>query len=288
MRITSLGPTCLMLLLTVALAPAARADHTGDTSGTPDLVVDQKLLQNHWIVRDEDFAAADCAAVEGGISAGTHRVLRFSVSTPNIGTGDLALGDPNVHVANNDGLYEFAQCHKHFHFRHYAKYELIDPVTGKTWRTAKRGFCMIDVAPAPQLSDQPPKSWTYRICGRVGIPGNQGISAGWADEYYEFLQGQMFVLDGGDNQDPVPPGPYIIRITVNPPFLSNGTPQDPCRFQDSLGFCHQLPELNYDNNVAESFINIPDHPGRSGVGPGVNDKAPNDSDIHDDNGEPID
>ncbi|SRR5712692_5357842 len=125
MRITSLGPTCLMLLLTVALAPAAWADHTGDTSGTPDLVVDQKFLQNHWIVRDEDFAADDCAAVEGGISAGTHRVLRFSVSTPNIGTGDLALGDPNVHVANNDGLYEFAQCHKHFHFRHYAKYELI-------------------------------------------------------------------------------------------------------------------------------------------------------------------
>jgi len=114
-----------MLLLTVALAPAAWADHTGDTSGTPDLVVDQKFLQNHWIVRDEDFAADDCAAVEGGISAGTHRVLRFSVSTPNIGTGDLALGDPNVHVANNDGLYEFAQCHKHFHFRHYAKYELI-------------------------------------------------------------------------------------------------------------------------------------------------------------------
>jgi len=52
-----------------------------------------KFLQNHWIVRDEDFAADDCAAVEGGISAGTHRVLRFSVSTPNIGTGDLALGD---------------------------------------------------------------------------------------------------------------------------------------------------------------------------------------------------
>ena len=37
-------------------------------------------------------------------------MLRFSVSTPNIGTGDLALGDPNVHVANNDRLYEFAQC----------------------------------------------------------------------------------------------------------------------------------------------------------------------------------
>src|SRR6266478_6008381 len=111
MRLASFGNTCLVLLLAVTFAPVARADHAGDTSGTPDLVVDQKFLQNHWIVRDEDFGGADdCAAVEGGISAGTHRVLRFSVSTPNIGTGDLALGDPNVHFANNDGLYEFAQC----------------------------------------------------------------------------------------------------------------------------------------------------------------------------------
>ena len=84
----------------------------------PDLVVDGKLLQNHWIVRDEDFTADQCAAIEGGISPGTHRVLRFSVATPNVGDEDIVLGDPNAHVAANDGLYEFATCHKHFHFRH--------------------------------------------------------------------------------------------------------------------------------------------------------------------------
>jgi hypothetical protein len=31
--------------------------------------------------------------------------------------------------------------------------------------------------------------------------------------------------------------------------------------------CHQLPELNYGNNVAEIQITIPDHPGKQGVGP---------------------
>ena len=40
----------------------------------------------------------------------------------------------------------------------------------------------------------------------TAIPGNQGISVGWADTYVWQLGGQYFVLDGGDGQAPVPPG----------------------------------------------------------------------------------
>jgi Lysyl oxidase len=266
--------------------PALAADRPPDLVGTPDLIVDSKTLQNHWIVRDEDFVATACDAIEGGISAGTHRVIRFTVSTPNVGDADIFIGDPNVHFQNNDGLYEFATCHHHFHFRHYALYQLIDPASGHVWRAAKRGFCMIDVSPAP-VATGAVKTWAYRNCGRVGIPGNQGISHGWADVYAWQLQGQMFVLDGGDGQDPVPPGRYVIRITVNPPFVSSG-PNDPCPFTDKAGFCHQLPEFDYTNNVGEAVVDIPDHPGKTGVGPGKNDPALHDSDMHDDAGEPID
>jgi len=73
------------------------------------------------------------------------------------------------------------------------------------------------------------------------------------------------VLDGGDGQPVVPPGDYVIRITVNPPFVAG--PGEPCPFTDTLGFCHQLPESDYTNNVAEITLTIPDHPGRQGVGP---------------------
>ncbi len=240
----------------------------------PDLIVDGKLLQNHWLVRDESFAADGCATVEGGITPGSHPVLRFSVSTPNVGDRDLALGDPNVHIAANDGLYEFATCHHHFHFRHYASYELVDPKTGKTWRAAKRGFCMIDVAPNPAWLGQAPGKAQYRSCGSVGYPGNQGISAGWADVYSEFLQGQLFVLDGSDGQAPVPDGDYTIRITVNPGFTPASG--EPCRYADphQAGLCHQLPESNYENNVAESHVTVTSHPGRVGVGPGTSDPEP--------------
>ena len=264
--------------------PTLAADRPPDLAGMPDLIVDAKTLQNHWIVRDEDFVAGACDAVEGGIAPGTHRVLRFTVSTPNVGDADIFIGDPNVHFQNDDGLFEFATCHQHFHFRHYATYELIGP-DGHVWRAAKRGFCMIDVAPAP-VADGAVKTWAYRNCGRVGIPGNQGISHGWADAYVWQLQGQMFVLDGGDGQLPVPPGTYTIRITVNPAFKSTG-PNDPCRFRDG-DLCHQLPESDFTNNVGEAVVVIPDHPGKTGVGPGKNDPKPHDSDLHDDAGEPID
>jgi hypothetical protein len=239
--------------------------------GKPDLIVDQKRLLQNWVVRDEKLPASFCSVEEGGITPGEHTLLRFTVSTPNIGTADVNLGDPNAHVAAGDGLYEYATCHRHFHFRHYTLYELIDPATGYVWRAAKRGFCMIDIEkyqayPGPAKNDR-----NYLSCGapatatEPAIPGNQGISVGWADTYVWKLGGQFFLLDGGDGQVPVPPGNYIIRITVNPPFLAAAG--EPCPNIDSNGFCHQLPELNYGNNVSEIQITIPDHPGKQGVGP---------------------
>src|SRR5258708_35234390 len=89
------------LLLGLALGPS----FTAYAQQLPDLIVNQQILQNHWIVRDEDFLATTCSVQEGGVQPGTHRVLRFTVNTTNVGASDLALGDPNVNVANNDGLY---------------------------------------------------------------------------------------------------------------------------------------------------------------------------------------
>ncbi|HJQ71598.1 MAG TPA: lysyl oxidase family protein [Blastocatellia bacterium] len=234
--------------------------------GLPDLIVRSDVLRNHWLVRVEDLRPEFCSVQEGGITPGTRPLLRFTVTTPNIGTGDLVVGDPNVHFEADDGLFEFATCHHHFHFRHYAIYELIDPATGQVWRAAKRGFCMLDTDPNPQWLGGPnPGQPQFRNCGEIGFAGNQGISAGWADTYNFLLAGQFFVLDGGDGQPPVPPGTYVIRITVNPPFVARR--REPCPQVDSNGFCHQLPESNYDNNVGETTIVIPARPGRTGVGP---------------------
>ena len=262
--------SAVLVFLGAGVALTLRHSVASAPSPKPDLIVDQKRLLQNWVVRDEKLPASFCSVEEGGITPGEHTLLRFTVSTPNIGTADVNLGDPNVHFANNDGLYEYATCHRHFHFRHYTLYELID-ANGFVWRAAKRGFCMIDVEkyqayPGPANNDR-----NYLSCGapatstEPAIPGNQGISVGWADTYVWKLGGQYFVLDGGDGQPIVPPGDYTIRITVNPPFVAQAG--EPCPYVDSHGFCHQLPELNYGNNVSEIQITIPPHPGKQGVGP---------------------
>lgn len=249
----------------------------------PDLIVRADVLSHQWVVRDENLPLTACSVQEGQVTPGLRRLIRFTVMTPNVGDTDIALGDPNTHVTANDGLYEFATCHQHYHFKHYAKYELLDPATGFVWRAAKRGFCMLDTDPNPAFFGQPPRSPRFRSCGAVGVPGNQGISAGWADTYRFFLGGQYFVLDGGDGQPEVPPGNYIIRITVNPGF----TPSD-----ESIAFAspdpghpgmyHQLFESNYENNVGEFAVAIPDHPGKGGFGPMAGSKINSiDNDEHD-------
>jgi hypothetical protein len=144
---------------------------------------------------------------------------------------------------------------------------------------------MIDINPATEAPGAT-RPWAFRNCGAVGVPGHQGISHGWADAYVWGLSGQYFILDGGDGQPPVEPGEYIIRITVNPAFVP--AVGEPCPNLDPRGLCHQLPESNYDDNIAEATVTITDHPARQGTGPGANDKEPKFNETHDDDGNPID
>lgn len=252
------------LLVCVGLLILGSSRRTAAQAPAPDLIVRDDILARQWLVRDEELAPGSCSVIEGGITPGTRRLLRFTVTTPNIGSADLVVGDPNEHVAAGDGLYEFASCHHHYHFRHYALYELVG-TDGTVWRAAKAGFCMLDTDPNPAYLGQPPRAPQFRNCGSFGVAGNQGISAGWSDTYRFYLPGQYFVLDGGDGQPPVPPGDYSIRITVNPAFVAG--PGEPCPQVDDAGLCHQLPESEYSNNSVSVPVVIPDHPGRQGFGP---------------------
>ncbi len=262
-----------------SVVSAPQFAHVQDLDGTPDLIVDSKDLATSWVVYDQELKESFCTLQEGGVPAGTHRVLRFTVTTPNVGDADIAIGDPNKHWdpngdgdgSDSDGLFDNDACHRHFHFRNYATYSLLSADGSTTWIAAKRGFCMIDIA--PYNDGAPPKSWVYRACGRpardglAAIPGNQGISVGYGDQYYKWLGGQYFVLDGSDGQAFIPPGDYIIRIEVNPGYVPSR--KNPCRFLDSAtGLCHALEESDYTNNVGQVSITIPDRPGKTGWGPG--------------------
>ena len=204
-----------------------------DTVGMPDLIVDGKATANHWRVKNEIVADGLCSAIEGGVTPGDRRLLRFTVTTPNIGDADNYIGNPREHFAAGDGLFELDTCHGHFHFKHYATYRLIDAKTGQVWRAAKRGFCMLDTDPyLPDLRDAPRNYWS---CGLQNVDGFQGISKGWNDTYVWKLGGQYFVLDGGDGQAVVPAGNYYIEVV--PP----------------LGWTLTLQDQGSDNTVDSDF-----------------------------------
>jgi hypothetical protein len=252
--------------------------NTVDTVGLPDLIVDSKATQNNWLTRVEDFPADFCSVQEGGVTPGTHSVIRFTVTTPNIGDADVFVGSPLAHMdpngdgdfADSDGLFEFATCHEHFHFQRYATYKLID-ASGQVWKSAKRGFCMLDTDPYNVNNGD--GTWSYRSCGTDKIDGFQGISDGWADTYVFKLGGQYFVLDGGDGQPVVPPGKYTIEVEVNPAYAPPAGGSCPLVTDTATGLCHQFAERSYANNVGRATVQITDHPGRAGYGPLKNAKT---------------
>lgn len=184
----------------------------------------------------------------------------------------MAHMDPNGdgNFSDQDGLFEFARCHGHFHFKHYATYRLID-ANGKQWKAAKRGFCMLDTDPYNVNGGD--GRWNYRNCGSTMIDGFQGISDGWADTYVWKLGGQYFVLDGGDGQPVVPPGTYTIQVEVNPAYAADGSGNCPRAKDTATGLCYQFAESSYANNIGSATVIITDHPGRSGYGPLKNSKT---------------
>jgi hypothetical protein len=141
------------------------------------------------------FSSRSCAVDEGCVlGPGKRKLLRFSVSTPNLGNDDLVLGDP----ADRPDLYVYSPCHGHYHFNGYASYELVDQSGAVVLRGRKQAFCLLDSV--RYVSTAGPAQFTCHY---------QGISAGWGDVYGSGLDCQW--LDVTSFR-----GDYILRVTINP------------------------------------------------------------------------
>lgn len=234
---------------------SGEADHTGDADAPnqvpcadplcPDLLVDTVSMQSGMRWDTRTFTESHCAVVEGAVEPGERRLLRFPYTTPNVGGGDLAIGDPD----NHPEWFEWGNCHEHWHFREYADYRLWDIVGYAAWQTVraahpgippgellaafpevaehyqaghKQGFCVIDIR-VYSSSLAAPQQFT-------DCADNQGISVQWADEYHAFLDGQW--IDVTD----LAAGTYVLEAEVNPE-----------RF---------FAESNYANNAASIVIEI--------------------------------
>ena len=187
----------------------------------PDLILDTTVLD--LIFTDIFVTDATCELLEGCVGAtGWRRVMLFSVTTPNIGSADLALGVP----ANLPELFHYSDCHSHYHFDEYARYELRDLDDELVVVGHKQAFCMVDLG-----------SWAWPFeLGKYNCD-NQGISRGFSDSYAAGLPCQW--LDITDT----PPGDYVLHIALNQPRRDHAFAV--------------LNERDYANNLAAVPITIP-------------------------------
>src|SRR5207247_6078242 len=108
--------------------------HVQDLDGTPDMIVDAKTLATSWVVYDQELKESFCSIEEANLAPGKYRLLRFTVVTPNIGDADIYIGHPNRQRDPNragdgrrsGGVVQNDACHRHYHFRNHALYQLND------------------------------------------------------------------------------------------------------------------------------------------------------------------
>jgi hypothetical protein len=203
--------------------PPAQPDDPGNGPmgcDAPDLFVEEAAL-NLW--EDQiNVEADDCVMLEGCVGApGVRKVLKFTTTTPNIGSKDLTMGVPS----NHPDLFHYSDCHMHYHFDGYALYELLDGADVVA-SGHKQAFCLLDW-----------ESWAWGNGVQEQYTcGNQGIGRGWYDEYGDYLDCQW--IDITD----VAAGNYTLRISVNPPKQDTAVPP--------------LNERDYSNNVLEVPVEI--------------------------------
>ncbi|MFT4624403.1 MAG: hypothetical protein ACI8PZ_003062, partial [Myxococcota bacterium] len=184
----------------------------------PDLTVDAVTLEASATVSLEFIEPDGCELIEGCVlAAGMRRLLRFTSTVPNHGVGDMFLGPPD---AEENPHFVYSDCHGHYHFDGFARYELVTPDGEVAAPGHKQAFCLMDI-----LRDgrDGPQSPTYNCA-------YQGISIGWADVYGSHLDCQY--VDVTD----VPPGDYILRVVLNE--------------------AERLAESDYLNNITEVPVHL--------------------------------
>ena len=180
-----------------ALAPTKTCNLVVDpVNGKPDLTVDRDALARSLYVERRSFAKDSCEVLEGCVppEGGERRLLRFTTSIMNMGTGPLVVPSPE----ERPDLFVYDECHLHHHLTNFAGYDLLDASGVSTAAGRKQGFFMVDFT--QYCADGQPAAWYD--------PGT-GISPGWSDVYTADLPCQWMDVTN------TPDGEYTVRVGVD-------------------------------------------------------------------------
>lgn len=214
----SLLSSPLVTATTYKISDACRSVLPTCTPGgpCPDLILDSARVARTLRFETDTFVSSDCAVVEGCASVGTRMLLRFDIGTPNIGTGDLHLGNPSdPHMAP---CFIWSPCHAHYHFYSFSQYQLFAADGTAVAAGAKAASCVMDAWYWGNNNGTVSQDQLYTC-------QNQGIHAGYQDVYNNYLDCQWVDVTA------LSPGTYRMLVTVNPEYA--------------------LAESDYSNNAGE-------------------------------------
>lgn len=190
----------------------------------PDLRANQDAVERSLIIRKQTFSENACEIEEQCITGpGKRRLLQFEGRIENIGTGDL-----NPGREQNNPLFEYSQCHGHFHFLDFTDYKLLNADGSVAVQGHKQSFCLVDME---RVADYDSPVFGEIVHPEPGPSGCSYLSAGWADIYSVGTPCQW--VDVTD----VPAGDYMLQVAVNP--------------------SGKISEGNVENNVVQVPVHIP-------------------------------
>jgi len=206
------------------------------TSVMADLVIDHVEIMRTAHLEDRQLYFLQCAMEENCLASAayklqsdssvnwhleTRRLLRFTARILNAGTADFRPMVPKH-------LWEFHQCHMHYHSMEvFATFDIMDSKGVKVAEGHKASFCLEDNQCMPGIKP-------FYACANFG---DQGISVNCTDIYRHNIDCQWVDISE------LNPGMYTFKVSINPEF--------------------KVAEMTYDNNAAvcslyytESFAHI--------------------------------
>jgi hypothetical protein len=144
----------------------------------PDLAAIGEDLQDYRVIY-RYFPPDSCGLIEGCVSgSGWRRLLQFKATVHNLGAEALSVGRvSSENPALN--LFQYNTCHDHFHFNGYGEFSVNDEDEAIS---SKQAFC-VESTNRFSNNEFSPLTHPYTCI-------NQGVQAGWVDEYVAGLDCQ--------------------------------------------------------------------------------------------------
>jgi hypothetical protein len=209
-----------------------------------DFSVVQEPMQDEHRIFYRYFGPDSCEVAEGS-QPGWRRLLTFSAVVQNNGTQPIVLGDPAdpKNPYNQAHVFEYSSCHNHYHFSYYGTFSYAGAPG------SKEAFCLQDTNRFHN-DETTPLTAAHQSCA------DQGVSAGWGDEYEFGLPGQWVDVTDVDTTKLRPlafvANPYR-ALCEGQPLDASYNPVDPTNLS-ALAFDPTNPPLYDSAGNLVSFV----------------------------------